>query len=49
MNIGGDRLVDLTKRFDEVVAVDGIDLEIPTASSSRCSARPAAARRRRCG
>ena len=44
------RLVDLTKRFEDVVAVDGISLRHRArAASSRCSARPGAGRRRPCG
>ena len=50
-------LVGLTKRFGRVptghaghaAAVDDVTCRSPAASSSRCSARPAAARRRRCG
>ena len=37
----------LTKRFGALTAVDAIDLAVAPASSSRCSARPAAARPRR--
>ena len=40
-------LRDVTKRFGDHVAVDALDLEVRTASSSRCSGRRAAARRRR--
>jgi hypothetical protein len=43
------RLVDLTKDFREVRAVDNVSLDIVPASSSRSSARLAVARRRRCG
>ena len=43
------RLEGVVKRFDEAVAVDGISLEVRVGRSSRCSVRPAAGRRRRCG
>jgi hypothetical protein len=46
---GAVQLVRLSKSFGPVAAVDGIDLDIPPANSSRYSAHPAAARRRRCG
>ena len=46
---GALSLVALTKSFGDVVAVDGIDLERPPASSARCSAPRAAARPPRCG
>ena len=46
---GEIRLEKLVKSFGGgVVAVDGIDLFMPPGSSSPWSARPAAARRRRC-
>ena len=43
------RLSGVSKRFRDVRAVDDISLEIRPGSSSRCSARPAAARRRPSG
>ena len=46
---GSAALLGPTKTSALVAAVDWIDLEIAAASSSRCSGRPAAARRRRCG
>ena len=40
----------VTRRFGDVAAVDALDLRcVEPASSSRCSARPGAARRRPCG
>ena len=45
---GDIRLIELSKRFADVTAVDASTSTSPAASSSRCSARPAAARRRRC-
>ena len=47
---GGEvTLVGLTKRFDDVVAVKSVNLNIARASSSRCSAPRGAVRRPRCG
>ena len=43
------RLVDVTKRFEDVVAVDRSVSRSSTEASSRCSALPVAVRRRRCG
>ena len=42
-------LKGVTKRFGDLVAVDDLSLELAGASSSPCSGRAAAARRRRCG
>ena len=38
---------DVTKSFDGAVVVKGISLDVIEGSSSHCSGRPAAARRRR--
>ena len=43
------RFEGVTKRFGDATAVDDLNLTIGRASSSRCSGRRAAARRRRCG
>ena len=42
------RVEGIRKSYGDVVAVDDVDLTSAPASSSRCSARPAPARRRRC-
>ena len=47
--MAGVELKQLHRRFGDVVALAGIDLESRAASSSRCSGRPGAARRPRCG
>ena len=39
--------IDVTKRYGDAVALDGVSLRSSRASSSACSGRPAAARRRR--
>ena len=41
------RTQDLTKRYGELTAVDGLDLEVRPARSSACSVPTAPARRRR--
>jgi hypothetical protein len=41
-------LESVTKRCEDVIAVNDVSFEIREASSSPCSARRAAARRRRC-
>jgi hypothetical protein len=46
---GEIQLEELTKAFGEHVAVAGIDVDMPPGSSSRCSDRQAAGRRRPCG
>ena len=46
---GTIRLEELIKRYGDVHRRRRRDLQIPAASSSRCSAPRAAARRRRCG
>ena len=53
---GSIELAGLCKRFGEHIAVDNIDLSVASGEffsllgpSGRCSAPPAAARRRRCG
>ena len=43
------RLEGVVKRFGDVVAVDGVDLDVRRASSSRCSVHRAPARPRACG
>ena len=43
------RLESVVKRFDGVVAVDGISLAIPSGSFFALLGRPGAGRRRRCG
>ena len=42
-------LEGVVKRFGDVVAVDGVDLDVREGSSSRCSGRPAPGRPRACG